>query len=82
MRYLCAELLFFDALSRGGIHDLALTADFVCDTPRMDPCAKWWWRRDLPQPAGIAYSDADVQAIEDKLNQWTRKRLGFRTPCF
>jgi IS30 family transposase len=35
----------------------------------------------LPQPLrGIAYSDADIQAIEDKLNQWTRKRLGFRTP--
>jgi IS30 family transposase len=27
-----------------------------------------------------AYSDADIQAIEDKLNQRPRKRLGFRKP--
>jgi IS30 family transposase len=38
-------------------------------------------RQFLPKRCDLgAYSDADIQAIEDKLNQRPRKRLGFRTP--
>ncbi|WEN15101.1 IS30 family transposase [Rhodanobacter sp. AS-Z3] len=38
-------------------------------------------RQYLPKGCGLsAYSDADIQAIEDKLNQRPRKRLDFRTP--
>lgn len=38
-------------------------------------------RQYLPKRCDLgAYSDADIQAIEDKLNQRPRKRLGFRTP--
>jgi IS30 family transposase len=38
-------------------------------------------RQSLPKRCDLgAYSDADIQAIEDKLNQRPRKRLGFRTP--
>lgn len=38
-------------------------------------------RQYLPKGCDLsAYSDADIQAIEDKLNQRPRKRLDFRTP--
>ena len=38
-------------------------------------------RQYLPKRCDLsAYSDADIQAIEDKLNQRPRERLGFRTP--
>lgn len=38
-------------------------------------------RQYLPKRCDLgAYSDDDIQAIEDKLNQRPRKRLGFRTP--
>jgi IS30 family transposase len=38
-------------------------------------------RQYLPKGCDLsAYSDAEIQAIEDKLNQRPRKRLGFRTP--
>lgn len=38
-------------------------------------------RQYLPKCCDLgAYSDAEIQAIEDKLNQRPRKRLGFRTP--
>ncbi len=38
-------------------------------------------RQYLPKRGDLgACSDADIQAIEDKLNQRPRKRLGFRTP--
>ncbi len=37
-------------------------------------------RRYLPKRCDLgAYSDAQIQSIEDKLNQRPRKRLGFRT---
>ncbi len=38
-------------------------------------------RQHLPKECDLsAYSDADIQAIEDKINQRPRKRLDFRTP--
>ena len=38
-------------------------------------------RQYLPKGCDLSdYSDADIQAIEDKLNQRPRKRLDFRTP--
>ncbi len=38
-------------------------------------------RQYLPKGCDLsAYSDADIQALEDKLNQRPRKRLDFRTP--
>ena len=38
-------------------------------------------RQYLPKGCDLsAYTDADIQAIEDKLNQRPRKRLDFRTP--
>ena len=38
-------------------------------------------RQYLPKRCDLStYTDADIQAIEDKLNQRPRKRLGFRTP--
>ncbi len=38
-------------------------------------------RQYLPKRCDLSvYSDADIQAIEDKLNQRPRKRLDFRTP--
>ena len=38
-------------------------------------------RQYLPKQCDLSdYSDADIQAIEDRLNQRPRKRLGFRTP--
>lgn len=38
-------------------------------------------RQYLPKRCDLStYSDAEIQAIEDKLNQRPRKRLGFRTP--
>ncbi|MGH8335922.1 MAG: IS30 family transposase [Gammaproteobacteria bacterium] len=38
-------------------------------------------RQYLPKRCDLgAYSDTEIQAIEDKLNQRPRKRLGFRTP--
>jgi IS30 family transposase len=38
-------------------------------------------RQYLPKKCDLSiYSDADIQAIEDKINRRPRKRLGFRTP--
>ena len=38
-------------------------------------------RQYLPKRCDLgAYTDADIQAIEDKINRRPRKRLGFRTP--
>ena len=38
-------------------------------------------RQYLPKRCYLsAYSDAEIQALEDKLNQRPRKRSGFRTP--
>ncbi|EIL95461.1 integrase catalytic subunit, partial [Rhodanobacter spathiphylli B39] len=40
-------------------------------------------RQYLPKGCDLSvYSDADIQAIEDKINQRPRKRLDFRTPQY